>query len=315
MLLIKAILNGEPYPVRAMLIAGANPMVTFPSVRRQGEALQNLDFLAVFDLFMTPTAHLADLVIPGADQLDNLELHEYGRIGIPYLGLMRPATSSPKGWPTWKLVFELARNLGLGDLFPWEDNRQALAYRLTGTTVTLSDLEGSESSTAAYHVDNPSSERWHTKDGKVHYRSDELDATGNPALPIPEAIDLPEQSDGEYPFWLSTGDRVSAYQHGQFRGIPVYEKMVPEPVLDIHPNAAARVGIQSGELVALSTPYGRIDIRAYVTPEVREDCLRMTHGWEQGNANELTGLEHFDAVSGFPWLKALPGKVERKESP
>ncbi|MEJ2718569.1 MAG: molybdopterin-dependent oxidoreductase [Deltaproteobacteria bacterium] len=312
MFLTRAILNAEPYAVHAMLVAGANPMLTFPGVPRQREALQHLDFLAVFDLFMTPTARLADLVIPGADHLDNLELHDYGRIGSPYLGLMRPATSSPKGWPTWRLVFELARSLGLGDLFPWEDNRQALAYRLSGTSVTLNDLEGSESSTAMYQADKPSNERWHTKDGKVHYRSNELYATGNHALPVPEAIDLPEQTDGEYPFWLSTGDRVLAYQHGQFREIPVYEKMVPEPLVDIHPNAAARLGIQSGELVVLSTRYGHITIRAHVTQEVREDCLRMTHGWEQANANELTGLEHFDAVSGYPWLKAVPGKVERQ---
>jgi anaerobic selenocysteine-containing dehydrogenase len=295
-----------------MLIAGSNPMVTFPRVGRQAQALRKLEFLAVFDLFMTPTAHLADLVIPAADQLDNLELHDYGRVGATYLGLMRPATTSPKGWPTWKLVFEMARSLGLGNLFPWEDNRQALAYRLTDTTVTVGDLEESESSTVAYTFDKPSSGRWHTSDGKVHYRSNDLYATGNPALPIPQAVDLPEQTDAEYPFWLSTGDRVAVYQHGQFRGIPAYESKVPEPVVDIHPNAADRLGIQSGELVVLSTRYGRIEIRAHVTPEVRDDCLRMIHGWEQGNANELTGLEHLDAVSGYPWLRALPGRVDRK---
>jgi anaerobic selenocysteine-containing dehydrogenase len=312
MLLPGAILNGKPYPVRAMLIAGSNPLVTFPHVDHQAEVLRKLDFLAVFDLFMTPTAEFADLVIPGADQLDNLELHDYGRVGATHLGLMRPATISPKGWPTWKLVFEIARSLGLSDLFPWENNRQALAYRLTDTTVTLNDLEESESSTVAYAFDQPSGERWHTSDGKVHYRSKELYATGNHALPGPDAIDLPRQADAEYPFWLSTGDRVAVYQHGQFRGIPEYEKLVPEPTVDIHPNAAQRLGIQSGEPVVLSTRYGRIELSAHITPEVREDCLRMIHGWEQANANELTSLEHLDTVSGYPWLRALPGRIDRK---
>lgn len=311
MLLPKAILEDDPYPVRAMLIAGGNPMVTFPSVSRQQQALQSLDFLAVFDLFMTPTAKLADLVIPGADQLDNWELHDYGRIGMPCLGLMHPASLSPKGWPTWKLVFELAKKLGLRDLFPWHDNREALTYRLSGTDVALSDLEASLSSTAPYRFAQAAGTRWHTRNGKIHYRSDDLAATGNPPLPIPDAVDLPDRTDTDLPFWLSTGDRVAAYQHGQFRGIPAYEKLVPEPILDIHPTAAGRLQIQSDEMVVLSTKYGSIEIRANVSEEVRKDCLRMTHGWEQSNANALTGLEHLDAVSGFPWLRALPANVEK----
>ncbi len=312
MLLPDAILHGDPYPVCAMLIGGGNPMLTFPCVERQGEILRKLDFLAVFDLFMTPTAQLADLIIPGADQLDNLELHDYGRIGRPYLGLMRPVGSSPNGLPTWRLIFELARRFGLDELFPWQDNREALTYRLSGTNVEFGDLWDSPGSTAAYHVDQPAGHLWHTKDGKVHYRSNELDASGHAALPIPQVLELPDGTDEEFPFWLSTGDRVSAYQHGQFRGIASYEKKVPEPILDIHPNAAAKFGIQSGDVVLLSTRHGRIEIRANVSDEVREDSLRMVHGWEQSNANQLTGLDNRDTISGFPWLKALPSKVEKR---
>lgn len=130
---IQAILDEEPYPLKAMLIAAGNPMVTFPCTQLQRKALEALDFLAVFDLFMTPTAKLAHLVIPAADQLDDFQLHDYGTVvGQPYLGLMRPVTTSAKGWPTWKLVFEIAHKLGLEYLFPWSHNREALRYRLEG---------------------------------------------------------------------------------------------------------------------------------------------------------------------------------------
>lgn len=312
MLLPKAILDRDPYPVRAMLIAGANPMVTFPGHFRQRDSLQSLDFLAVFDLFMTPTARLAHLVIPGADQLDNLELHDYGRIGRPYVGLIRPATSSPLGWPTWKLIFELARKFGLHDLFPWDNNRDAIEYRLAGANIRLSDLEGSPSATAPYPVEPQEKDRRHTEDGKVHYRSNELLSVGQPGITVPAALELPEQTDEVFPFWLSTGDRVPIYHHGQFRGIPEYEKMLPEPVVEIHPDAARQMGAQDGEFVVLSTRFGTLQVRAHLSPEVRRDCLRLTHGWETANANALTGLEHFDPVSGFPWLKALPSKLERK---
>jgi len=311
MLLNKAILDDDPYPVRAMLIAGGNPMVTFPSVHSQGEALSKLDFLSVFDLFMTPTARLANLVFPAADHLDNLELHDYGRVGSPYLGLMRPTSSSPIGWPTWKLLFELSRELGLNHLFPWKDNREAIAYRLPETGLNLSELENSPSATAPYEFQMPTGERWHTHDGKIHYRSQELQETGNEALPILDAFILPYETDESFPFWLSTGDRVSAFQHGQYRQVPVYKDIFPEPILDVHPYAASRLGILHGSVVVLSTRCGKVDVRANLSEKVRQDCLRMTHGWEEVNANELTGLGHLDKVSGFPWYKALPARIER----
>jgi len=307
----QAILDGDPYPVRAMLIAGGNPMATFPAVEQQREALGKLDFLAVFDLFMTPTARLADLVFSATDHLDNTELHDYGRVGSPYLGLMRPATSSPKGWPAWKLVFELARSLDIGHLLPWKDNREAISERLSGTGVTLEDLEQSPSSTALYACEKPSDNRWHTNDGKLHYRSNELHDTGNEALPVPDALGLPFATDVCFPFWLSTGDRVSAFQHGQYREIPAYRRLGPEPAVHIHPDAACSLGVQEGDVVLVSTKYGSVRLRANLCPEVRHDCLRMLHGWEEANANQLTGLEHFDRVSGFPWLKAVPAKVEK----
>ncbi len=92
MYLARAILNHDPYPVKAMLITGGNPILTFPDSKTQTKAFQKLDFLAAFDLFMTPTARLAHLVFPASDFLENLELHDYGQSGRPYLGLIRPVT-------------------------------------------------------------------------------------------------------------------------------------------------------------------------------------------------------------------------------
>jgi anaerobic selenocysteine-containing dehydrogenase len=305
-----AILNSDPYPVKTMLIAGGNPVLTFPNSKSFAKAFRALDFLAVFDLFMTPTAQLARLVFPAADFLENLELHDYGQGGKPFLGLIRPVTRTTTGWPAWKLIFELARRLGLGELFPWEDNREALTYKLSENGIDLSDLEDSPSSTVTYKNGEPSN----SPSGKVHYYSKTLEKTGNPGLPTMSSFTLPFLTDERFPFWLSTGDRTPFYQHSQFRSCSLYRGKMEEPILDIHPDAAKQLQIDNGDFVALSTKYGKIGVRANVNDDLRKDCLRMTHGWEEANVNELTGLEYLDPISGFPWLRALPARVEKKKN-
>lgn len=312
MYLTRAILDNEPYPVRVMLIVGGNPILTFPDSRLHKKTFQKLDFLAVFDLFMTPTAQLASLVFPAADFLENLELHDYGQIGQPYLGLIRPVTRSKRGWPTWKLIFELARNLGLGDLFPWPDNRHAIMDRLSGSGIEFGELENSPFSTVLYKSGKTSGDNWNTPDGKVQYHSKVMETIGNPGLPTPSSLTLPFLPEEKFPFWLSTGDRVPSFQHTQFRRSPTYRAKMPEPFLDIHPDAATQLNIKNGDWVVLSTRHGKIDIRANLNDDIRKDCLRLTHGWEEANANELTGLKYLDPISGFPWLRALPANIERK---
>jgi formate dehydrogenase (coenzyme F420) alpha subunit len=303
MYLTRAILDDSPYPVRAMMIAGANPALTFPGSDSQARALRKLDFLAVADLFLTKTARLATLVLPAADFLDTLELHDYGVAGAPYLGLVKPTRDEAKGWPIWKIIFELAGTLGLGSLFPWRDNREALEYRLSPSGVSLSQLERSVSGTAAY-------KRPDTPKPKIEYYSTTVADAGHPGLPGPDAVGLPPSDTGQYTYRLSLGDKVAWYQHSQFRNIEAYRKRMDEPVLDLHPRTASRAGVNEGGYAIVSTGYGSIRVKVRLSDDVREQCLRMSHGWEEANANRLSGLEHFDPVTGFPWLRALPAHIE-----
>lgn len=314
MFLARAILNDDPYPLRAMLVVGGNPMSTFPAYSEHKRALEKLDFLAVFDLFMTQTAQLADLVLPASDHLDNLELHDYGQAGEPYLGLVKPATSNPIGWPTWKLLFRLARELGLERLLPWDDARDALAYRLSTGSVRIEDLESSPGAALPYEPSGTRNEGWFTADGKVQYRSGKLEEFGYSGVPGTDCFKLPFRANGEFPLWLSTGDRIPVYQHSQYRQIPTYRDRTPEAFVDVHPHAAAKLDIGDGDPIFVATRYGRMEIRVNLSDEVREDCIRIPHGWNEANANVLTGLEHFDTISGFPWLRAIPAKLERKDA-
>ncbi|MFH1116623.1 MAG: molybdopterin-dependent oxidoreductase [Pseudomonadota bacterium] len=312
MFLFRAVEENDPYPIRGMLVVGGNPLSTFPDFATHTRALKGLDFLAVSDLFMTATAQVADLVIPASDHLDNWEIHDYGQTGSPYLGLVRPSTSEPIGWPAWRLVFELAKRLHLGELFPFKDNREALAYRLSTTSIKLEDLEAAPGAVLRYEPKPRHGGPWSTSDGKVHYWSEEMASHGYPGLPEPGALTLPYATDDEFPLWLSTGDRVITYQHSQFRQVQSYRSREPEPFVDVHPDTAAKLNVETGSVAVVATRYGRVEVKARVTDNVRRDCIRMPHGWGEANANDVTGLEYFDPVSGFPWLRAVPARLEKK---
>lgn len=314
MYLHRAILEDAPYPVRAMLVMGGNPALTFPNSHIQQKALRKLDFLAVFDLFPTATTQLADLVLPAADFLENLELHDYGCIGRPYLGMVKPVTVSEKGWPTWKLLFQLAHKLELGHLFPWLHNRESLDAALKGTGISLSALEDSPSATVKYEPAHISADGKHSPDGQAVYFSEYLDSMGYAGTPDQEAVEQTLKIDDEFPFWLSTGDRVIPFQHSQFRNCPAYKRAMPEEFLTVHFKTAARLGIENGDLITLSTRHGTIDIRARIDDAIRPDCLSMHHGCETYNANELTGLENFDPVTGFPFQRAIPATINAKSN-
>ena len=76
----KAVLEGIPYPVKAAYVQCANPLLAYADSRQTYEALTKLDFLAVSDIFMTPTAALADIVLPAASWLEVDEI-----VGLPYI--------------------------------------------------------------------------------------------------------------------------------------------------------------------------------------------------------------------------------------
>lgn len=314
MRLPQAILQSDPYPVKTMFIAGSNPMLTFPDPALLGNALAHLNFLVVFDLFPTQTAKLADLILPAATHLEQFELHDYVQTGMPYLGLINPADDTGKGWPISKVVFEMSRRLGLGHLFPWEDNRQALIDRMAGTGIEFDEIAATPGKCIAY--DRPASMPgiWNTADGKIHFRADNVGEQGQPAIPTPESCRPPLELYADFPFMLSTGDRLPHYQHSQFRMIEAYRRMAPEPVLDIHPLAAAERGLNDGETVELTTPWGNMDITLALSDDLRPDCLRLAHGWDEANANSLGAFENLDPISGFPWLRALPAKIGKRRT-
>ena len=116
----------------------------------------------------------------------------------------------------------------------------------------------------------------------------------------------------DYPLVLTSGARVMAYIHSQFRNIERLRRLMPEPLADINPADASPRGIRTGDRVKISSPRGTITMQANVTDTILEGAVSIPHHWPDGaNANSLVDDRNLDPVSGFLPCKSLLCQVTK----
>ena len=142
-----AIIDGEPYPVKAMFVMAANPLLTCANSNVVEKALKKLDFLVVTDIFMTPTAELADIVLPASTFLEKTRFVTYDTHAdhgwnSPSRIALSPKVIEPlwESWSDWKIICELGKKMGYGEYFPWKDKEEAIDQELSLLGVTCKDL-------------------------------------------------------------------------------------------------------------------------------------------------------------------------------
>ncbi|MBW2078547.1 MAG: molybdopterin-dependent oxidoreductase [Deltaproteobacteria bacterium] len=142
-----AIIHGEPYPVKAMVVMASNPRLACANTTVVEEALKKLDFLAVADLFMTPTAELADIVLPACTFLERTRFVTYDTHADHSWNVHSRIALSPKAVEPleesrsdWKIICELGRAMGYGEYFPWKTEEEAIDHVLTPLGITCEEL-------------------------------------------------------------------------------------------------------------------------------------------------------------------------------
>lgn len=281
-----AILDDAPHAVRALVTIGANPALSGPDSPALRRALERLDMLVVADPMMTETAEMAHVVLPSATFLeadDYVAMRNAGEV---------PAVATPRGeaWPDWKIVFELARHLDLGEHFPWEtghDARQAQA-------------------TAMRQMPRPE-DQFPTPSGKIELASERLRQAGHPA--VPTAVDRP-QPNSRFPLILNTGARQPGFCNSQVRGVPVVESRVGAVAAEISTETARELGFETGQTARLSTGHGSISVTLRTTDALRPGVVRLPHCIAEANANELSSIDLRDPITGFIELRAIPCRLD-----
>jgi len=330
---IDAMLTGRPYPVRALYASGVNILVTYPDTRRTIEALRSLDFLAVAAHEMTPTAQMADIVLPKTTALEEEEVSFapagpvvlYTRNAAPPHGEARCDLDIAVG-----LLDRLeARGALTKRLIPWRSPREFNEYILGNSGISLAELQRAGYVEVPYRLGNFAEQPFATPSRKVELYSETMRAAGLDPLPdyVPPARErAADDTRSRYPLILLTGDREKTYHHSRFRGQPWAEKVSPDPTLLIHPETAQALGIGAGDWVTVETPANlppcrlRAKLSDATAPDVvstgmgwwRPDAPAPQHGALDININAaMTYAGPFDPASGSPDARGLLCRVAR----
>ena len=266
---IEAILRDDPYPLRALIVTGANPALTNPDSARVMQALESLDLLVVRDLFMTETAAVADYVLPAASFLERTELHAHAKHQI--VSVTRPVVSWPGVQGEYDFWHDLALRLGIGEYFPWEDETALNRWLLEPTDLTLEELEAHPEG-VQYSPPRPG--RWKeagfdTPSGRVEFTSQYLKDLGYDELPVYRSPAYRHEPDPQYPFVLITGARKLIFLHSRFRNIPRFLTAIPGPEVEMHPGDAAALGVTDGDAVRVTSRIGSVEIPVKVMAPTR----------------------------------------------
>jgi len=316
----KAMRTGQPYRVRAFLIFGDNALLSYANSRRVYDSLMKLDFLSVMDIYMTPTAELADIVLPAATWLEVDSLVGMPLIAEPFALVQQRVVSFYEARQDEEVFIDLCRRLGLpeGD----ETMEEIYDVQLAPAGITFEALRRKGFISAPIRYRKYLESGFATPSGKVELRSGMLEAQGYDALPFyqepPESPFSATKIAKEYPYTLITGGRCQEFFLTEFRQIEALRQRHPDPIVQLHPDTAAEHHIHDGQWIWIETRRGSITQKAKLTDDIDPSVIHVEHGWwfpeiddpEHGvwraNANVLTSDdEPYDPALGTYQLRAL----------
>jgi len=317
----QAVLQEDPYPVRGYYGMCTNPLVAWADSRVTYDAFTHLDFVAVADIFMTPTASLADIVFPVAHQY---EMNDIGHYGIGHgMILARPKIVDPpeECWPDMKIMNELGKRISPPEYW-YDDHEMFLEDVVRPAGLTYRQFVEKR------YLKGPDRFRLHEKkgfrtpSGKVELKLSTAEKFK--LKPLPAFEGFPEEEDPDYPLLLSSS-KSPYYLLSSYRWVGRLREKSPDPAVEIHPEAAAQHGIRDGDEIVIETKYGEITQVARVTDIVPPSVVNASLGWwfpegdpeeqyewRESNFNMLTSIGKLGKEFGTPNLKNLPCRIRKR---
>lgn len=305
----------ERREIRGLLSISFNPLVSIPDSNRTRAALEKLEFFGCIDFFMSETARFADVVLAGS-----LQEEDEGTItnGEGRCLRLRQSVKPPgNARVDWEIICDLAARLGKKEFFNHscpEEIFNELAAASKGGPIDYSGMtyEKIERNMGVFWP-CPSPEsvgtprlfeggKFHHPDGKAKFHAFEY---------RPPAEDV----DRDFPIFFTSGRVVSQYLSGtQTRRIGSLVDQYPEPLCEMHPILAEKLGVRDGDIVSVITRRGEMTLPAQVVKSIRPDTVFVPYHWPgRKAANQLT-IRALDPISKIPEFKVCACRVVKVAS-
>ncbi len=319
--------------IKGLISICFNPKVSLPDNQFVTRALEKLEFYAAIDFFLNDTARHADVVLPGS-------LHEEDegtvtQVEARVIKVNKAVDPPGEAREDWRIIQDIARALGRPHGFTFSSPREIFEELRVASKGGVADYSGityekiekqmgvfwpcyaNDPKTGEPTPDHPGTPRLFEPDsynpvarGAGRFWFPDGKARFNVAAYEPPADDVSP----EFPLFLTTGRVVSQFLSGtQTRRIGPLVKQYPEPLLELHPKLAAKLGIADGDWATCETRRGAITVRAQVVTTIRPDTVFIPYHWAgPKSANTLTVAAQ-DPVSKIPQYKVCSCRVRKAE--
>ena len=288
--------------IRGMYIMGENPAMSDPDLRHAREALAELEWLVVQDLFLTETAYLADVILPASawPEKTGTVTNTDRMVQLGRQALDLPGEAKHDLW----IIQEIARRMGLNWNYPgpkdvFNEMRKAMPS-IAG--ITWERLERDSSVTyPCEHEGDPGepvvfTENFPTPDGRGKF------------VPA-DIISANERPDVNYPMVLITGRQLEHWHTGSMtRRSSVLDAIEPEPVASLHPLDLEAIGVQPGEVITVESRRGEISLYARADDGTPRGAVFIPFCFYEAAANLLTNPA-LDPVGKIPEFKYCAVRV------
>ncbi|MDR1088519.1 MAG: molybdopterin-dependent oxidoreductase [Coriobacteriales bacterium] len=323
-----------PYRVSALICMAANPLVTYADSQLVLRALRSLELLVVLEQYLTPTAMLADYVLPIAGALERPQFQAHGGVSnFAYGGVAALAPYYER-----RDDYDVFRGLGLrlGQEEYWPSETMSLALERTlapaGMSLDVWREYGIYYRNQQWHKHEQPDEHgvpqgFATTTGKLELVNSYLQELGASPLPVPVA---PQDRSTAYPLTLISGARKQPYWASSYFNNGDFRTSYPHPRADMSAATLARLGLKEGDWIRVATQHGQARFVATASPLI-DDVVSVDYGWwfpeEDGtaphlfgalrsNANMLTSanMEQCEPLIGSWTYNGIPCSVKRESS-
>ncbi|MDR2196840.1 MAG: molybdopterin-dependent oxidoreductase [Coriobacteriales bacterium] len=331
----KAILTGDPYQVRALIVSATNPVNSYGDAKMTLAALKEVEFLVTCEYWMTPAALYSDYVMPIAGALERPIIHNNYGVTDSLIASQRAIQPLFERHTDYDFWHDLALASGQPpEQWPWDTLEEAFYYVIYPLGLPVASYDEFVENYRFYYPPLEyykfGEKGFSTPSRRVELKSSILEKLGYPSMPTwigpaENEIDDPELA-REYPLVLTTGGGFMPYHHSEQFNIASVRFLRSDPYFTINPETAKTLGITDGDWCWIETRRGRIKQRANVEPSVDARVIYAQRGWWfpertatpeepfgclESNVNVLSSVddEHCDPIGGSWANRGLLCKV------